>query len=86
MDPSDLTLKISLGKISSKDGYFGMTLNIEGDGSGAMYLYLCEEGKRSGQIMSLSLDDYNELRRIIRKTDDLLKQLSAENKLKSIRP
>ena len=84
MDPADATLKINLGRISNGAGYLSLTLNVREVGHGDLHFYISEKRKRTGHIRSLSLNDCNELRKIIKKTDDLLKQLGSEGKLKQI--
>lgn len=84
MDPADVSAKIDLGKIHSKNGYLSLSLTVDAEGAGKLFLYIEEQGKRSGQIMSLNLDDYNQLRAIIKKTDETLTTLGKTGKLKKL--
>lgn len=84
MEPSNVSLKFDLGNISNQGGFLSLCLEIQGNGVGSMYAYANEKGKRTGHLISLSLKDYYELRKIIRNTDELLKSLSEKGQLEQI--
>ena len=84
MNPEDTTLKIKFGQIYNESGFLSLSLSINGDGTGIMHVYLQEDGKRNGQIMRLSLENYNELRKMIKKADETLKELGGNGKLREL--
>ncbi|MDE2098830.1 MAG: hypothetical protein KGL39_16375 [Patescibacteria group bacterium] len=83
IDPHDAKLRIDIGEVQSGSGRLRFGLEIQGTGRGHLGIYADDpnNSRKSGVFVFLNLDGYNQLRRIIRKTDETIKELYQQNKL-----
>lgn len=86
VDPDDVGISIRFGTIEHPydDGSLSMSLLVRGNGEGKIVVTVQEGKRRQSSLMILGLDQYNELRRMMKKADETIKQLSREKRLTSM--
>lgn len=86
ISPHDAELRITIGEAGNEYGKLKVALQVKGDGRGHVVLYADDPSnkRRDGVFVALNLTQYNQLRALVRKTDETIKQLSETKQLQSL--
>lgn len=86
IQPHEAEMRISLGSVGSEHGELSIFLKVKADGRGHLGLYAEEPNNRrkTGVFIALNLEGYNQLRALIRKTDEVIKDLSQKKQLQTL--
>lgn len=87
IDPGDARMQIQMGEVRSGDSRIKVWIDLEGNGRGHVVVYADEpdDRRKSGTLLFLNLENYNALRRVFRKTDETIKELSQSKKLNDLK-
>jgi hypothetical protein len=83
---TDVSVKVNLGSVESYCGQISFSIVVQEDGSGHIQLYASDPTnlRKSGVIVFCDEQGLSSLKQLVKKTDDLIGRLLAQNQMKQL--
>ncbi|HEY1760411.1 MAG TPA: hypothetical protein VGG72_33865 [Bryobacteraceae bacterium] len=81
----EISIELHLGAVKSRGSSLRFSLRLNNAGIGSLWIYASDsDGRRSGTLFVMDESEYNELKAMVAKTDQMIQDLRQSGRMREM--